>query len=133
MVRKGLADYLLLSAAASEVIAFSFLPNAALDRADLSGVDLRIHVHGPYAFSGFVANSGKSWVTLPSYASSVNRSVQVSVDDASFGSALPARIDSSSWSVAIATPAVGRHTIYARSSQGFDTSATASQSFTVTK
>jgi hypothetical protein len=114
-------------------VAFSFLPNAALDKADLSGVDLRVHVHGPYAFSGFVANSGKSFVGLPSYAASLNRSVQVSLDDAGFASPVPARIDGATWSVALATPAVGKHTLYARSSQGFDTSAAASQTFTVTK
>ena len=46
-----------------------------------------------------------------------------------------ARLDASgtSWSVAIPTPAVGKHTIYAESTQGFDTSAPASQTFTVTK
>jgi hypothetical protein len=114
-------------------VSFSFLPNAALDKADLSGVDLRIHVHGPYAFSGFVADSGKSLVTLPAYSASLNRSVEVSVDDAGFASPIPARIDGSSWSNAIPTPAVGRHTIYARSSQGFDTSAVASSTFTMTK
>ena len=114
---------------------FTIQPNAALDKADLSGVDLRVHVHGPYAFSGFIGNSGKSLVTLPSYAASVSKAVQISIDDPSFGNAVPARLDASgaSWSVAIATPPVGRHTIYARSTQGFDTSASVAQNFTVTK
>jgi hypothetical protein len=116
-------------------VAFTIQPNGALDRTDLSSVDLRVHVHGPYAFSGFIGNSGKSFVTFPSYSAILTRSVQVSVDDPTFASAIPARIDGSgtSWSVAIPTPALGKHTIYAESTQGFDTSAPASQSFTVTK
>jgi hypothetical protein len=114
---------------------FKIQPNVALNKADLSGVDLRVHVHGPYAFSGFIGNSGKSLVTLPSYAASLSEAVQVSVDDPSFANAVPARIEASgaNWSVAIATPPVGRHVIYARSTQGFDTSASATQNFTVTK
>ncbi|MGZ4419555.1 MAG: hypothetical protein ACXVRV_15475 [Gaiellaceae bacterium] len=116
-------------------VSFTIQPNAAVDTADLSGVDLRVHVHGPYAFSGFIGNSGKSLVTLPSYAASVSRAVQVSLDDPSFANAIPARLDASvaSWSLAIATPPVGKHTIYARSTQGFETSASTAQSFTVTK
>jgi hypothetical protein len=46
---------------------------------------------------------------------------------------VPARLDGSSWSVAVATPAVGKHTVYARSTQGYDASSTASSTFTVTK
>jgi len=46
---------------------------------------------------------------------------------------VPARLDGSTWSVAIATPAIGQHTIYSRSTQGFDTSPAASTTFTVTK
>jgi hypothetical protein len=116
-------------------VAFTIQPNGALDKADLSGVDLRIHVHGPYAFSGFVGNSGKSFTTLPSYAASVSRSVQVALDDPSLANAVAARIDGSgaSWSLALATPAVGKHTLYAQSRQGFASSATVAQPFTVTK
>jgi hypothetical protein len=116
-------------------IAFTIQPDAALAGADLSGVDLRVHVHGPYAFSGFIGNSGKSWTTLPSYAASVDRSVQVSVDDPTFGAPVTARIDPSgaSWSVAVPTPATGKHTIYAESTQGFDTSAPVSVGFNVKK
>ena len=114
-------------------VAFTIQPNAGLGGADLQGVDLRVHIHGPQIYSGFIGLSGKSWVDLPSYAASVNRAVQISVDDASFGSPIPARLSSSgsSWSVAIPTPAVGRHTIYAESTQGFDTSAPAVTTFTV--
>jgi hypothetical protein len=114
-------------------VAFTIVPNAALAGADLQGVDLRVHIHGPQIYSGFVNNSGKSWVRLPSYAASVNRSVTVSVDDPIFANAVSARIDESgsTWSVAIPTPAVGKHTLYARATQGFDTSAPATSAFTV--
>ena len=44
---------------------------------------------------------------------------------------MPARLSGSTWSVAIPTPAVGRHTIYARAAQGFDSSAPASTTITV--
>src|SRR6202008_4435686 len=38
-------------------VAFSIQPNGALDQADLSGIDLRVHVEGPFVFSGFIGNS----------------------------------------------------------------------------
>jgi len=119
--------------AADYPVAFTIQPNPALAGHDLSGIDLRVHVHGPFVFSGFIGNSGKSWTDVPSYAASVNQAVQVSLDDASFSSPIPARISGSSWSVAIPTPAVGKHTLYAESTQGFDTSAPASTTFTVKK
>ena len=63
-----------------------------------------------------------------------NQSVEVSVDDPTFANAGPgAPRPARRWSVAVPTPAVGTHTIYARSTQGFDTGAAASQPFTVTK
>jgi len=37
------------------------------------------------------------------------------------------------WSVAIPTPSIGKHTIYAASTQGFSTSAPTSVTFNVTK
>jgi hypothetical protein len=114
-------------------VAFTVHSNGALDRADLSGIDMRVHVEGPYAFSGFIGNSGKSWVDVPSWSASFAQSVQVSLDDPSFASPVPARLDGTSWSVAVPTPATGAHTVYARATQGFDTGASASQTFTVTK
>ena len=65
----------------------------------------------------------------------MNRSVNISVDDPTFSSPIPARLDSSgtTWSVAIPTPAAGKHTIYAESTQGFDTSTPATTNFTVKK
>jgi hypothetical protein len=114
-------------------VAFTVRSNGALDRADLSGIDLRVHVEGPFAFSGFVGDSGKSWADVPSWSASYGRSVQVSLDDTSFATAVTARLDGTSWSVAVPTPATGGHTVYARATQGFDTGAVTAQAFTVTK
>ncbi|HET7128918.1 MAG TPA: hypothetical protein VFJ93_07580 [Gaiellaceae bacterium] len=114
-------------------VAFTIQPNGALDRAGLSGLDLRVHVEGPYAFSGFIGNSGKSFTDVPSWSASFDRSVDVSVDDPTFANAVPARLSGTTWSVAVPTPTVGSHTVYARATQGFDTGAAASRSFTVTK
>jgi hypothetical protein len=114
-------------------VPFTIHSDATLGGADLQGLDLRVHIHGPSVDAGFVGLSGKSWVDVPSYAASVNKSVQVSLDDPSFTQPVAARVDSSgsSWSVAIPSPAAGKHTIYAESSQGFDVSAPASTTFTV--
>jgi hypothetical protein len=114
-------------------VAFAIQPNGALDRADLSGLDLRVHVEGPYAFSGFIGNSGKSWTDVPAWSASFNQAVQVSLDDPSFTNAVAARLSGTTWSVALPTPALGNHIVYAESTQGFDTGAAASRSFTVTK
>jgi hypothetical protein len=114
-------------------VGFTIQPNGVLDRADLSGLDLRVHVEGPYAFSGFIGNSGKSWTDVPAWSASFNQAVQVSLDDPSFTNAVAARLSGTTWSVALPTPAVGAHTVYAESTQGFDTGAAASRSFTVTK
>jgi hypothetical protein len=116
-------------------IPFTIPANGALDGSDVQALDLRVLVHGPNVYSGFISLSGNSYVDLPSYSASVHKSVEISVDDPSFASPVPARIDASGtgWSVAIPTPAIGKHTIYARAKQGFDTSASAAQAFTVTK
>jgi hypothetical protein len=114
-------------------VPFTIQPTGTLDRADLSGIDLRVHVEGPFVFSGFIANSGKSWVDVPSWTASFGTSVEVSVDDPSFASSVPARLSGTSWSLAIPTPSVGKHVVYARGTQGFETGAAASQSFTVTR
>lgn len=116
-------------------VPFSIQPNATLNGSDLQALDLRVHIHGPNIYSGFISLNGNSYADVPSYTASINRSVQVSVDDSSFSNPVPARIASSgtSWSVAIATPAVGKHTIYAKSAQGFTTSAPAAVNFNVTK
>jgi hypothetical protein len=120
---------------ASTPVPFSVQPDSSLDGSDLQALDLRVLVHGPNVYSGFINLNGNSYANVPSYAASVDKSVQVSLDDSTFANAVPARIDSNgaSWSVAIPTPAVGKHTLYARSTQGFDTSAPTSVAFSVTK
>jgi len=114
-------------------VPFTIQPNLSLDGSDVQALDLRVQIHGPNVYSGFVSLNGASYVDMPSHAASVNESVSVSIDDPTFANAVPARLDGSSWTVAVATPAVGTHTVYARSTQGYDTSSTASSTFTVTK
>jgi hypothetical protein len=117
----------------STPVPFTIAPNTALDGADIQALDLRVTIHGPNVYSGFVALSGASYLNLPGYSASVNRSVEISVDDPTFANPTPARISGTNWSVAIPTPAVGKHTIYAESTQGYSTSAPASVTFSVTK
>lgn len=115
----------------STPVPFSIQPDASLDGADIQALDLRVLVHGPNVYSGFVALSGASYVDVPSYAASVNEKVEVSLDDASFANAVPARIDGTTWSVAVPSPTAGTHTVYVRATQGYDTPATASSTFRV--
>jgi hypothetical protein len=121
--------------ASDNFVNFTITPNAQLDKVDVAGIDLRLHLHGPYAFSGFVATNGASFVNVPSYTASVNRSVLLSLDDSTFASPIPVAINSAGngWSVVIPTPAVGKHTLYVESTQGFDSSAVVARHFTVTK
>ncbi|MGN6799119.1 MAG: hypothetical protein ACTHKS_13350 [Gaiellaceae bacterium] len=114
-------------------VAFTMQPDASLAGADLQGLDLRVHIHGPALDAGFIGLSGKSSVDVPSFTASVNRSVDVSLDDPTFANAVAGRLSGTTWSVAVPTPAVGAHTVYVRATQGFDTGATTSRSFTVTK
>ena len=119
--------------ASDTAVPFTIQPSSSLAGADLQGLDLRVHVHGPSIDAGFIGLSGKSWTDVPAFTASVNKSVSISVDDPTFANPVPARLDASgtSWSVAIPTPAVGKHTICAESTQGFDTSAPAATTFTV--
>jgi hypothetical protein len=121
--------------ASDNLVNFTITPNAALDQKDLSGVDLRLHLHGPYVFSGFVATNGLSFVNIPSDSASTHKAVLLSLDDPTFASPIPVAISTSgdSWSVVIPTPAVGKHTLYAESVQGFDTSSVTARHFTVTR
>jgi hypothetical protein len=116
-------------------VPFSITPDPGLAGSDVQALDLRLRIHGPNVYSGFVSLSGNSYADLGSFAASVNESVQVSLDDPTFQNPIPARIDGggSTWSLALPTPGIGSHTLYARSLQGFDTSTTASISFKVTK
>jgi hypothetical protein len=118
---------------AATAVPFTIPGNSSLDGCDVQALDLRVNIHGPNVYSGFMALSGASYVNLPSHAASTNEGVQVSVDDPSFSSAVPARLSGTSWSVAIPTPAVGKHTIYAMSTQGYNSSAPTQTIVTVTR
>ena len=118
---------------ASTPVPFTIAPNVSLDGSDIQALDLRVTIHGPNVYSGFVALSGASWMNMPSYAASVNEGVEISVDDPTFSNPTPARVSGSTWSVAIPTPSIGKHTIYAQATQGYDTSAPTSVNFSVTK
>ena len=118
---------------ASTPVPFTIQPNVSLDGSDLQALDLRVRIHGPNVYSGFIALSGTSWVDVPSYAASVNKGVEISVDDPTFANAVPARLSGTSWTVAVPTPSIGKHTVYAESTQGYSTSAPTSVTFNVTK
>jgi hypothetical protein len=118
---------------ASTPVPFTIPANSSFAGADVQALDLRVTIEGPNVYSGFMALSGASYVDMPSYAASVNKSVLVSVDDPTFANAVSARLSGSTWSVAVPTPAVGKHTIYAESTQGYTSSAATSVVFTVTK
>jgi hypothetical protein len=117
------------------LINFTIRPDATLDKKDLSGIDLRLHLHGPYAFSGFIATNGASFANVPGYTASVNRAVLLSLDDPTFATTIPVAINSSNdgWSVVISTPAVGNHTLYVQSVQGFDASSVVARHYTDNK
>ncbi|HEX5449594.1 MAG TPA: hypothetical protein VFW85_06010 [Gaiellaceae bacterium] len=132
-IGSGSGSALLDPTGTSTPVPFTISPNMALDGSDVQALDLRVTIHGPNVYSGFVALSGASYVDVPSYTASVNKSVSISLDDPTFSSPIPARVSGSTWSVAIPTPAVGKHTIYAESTQGFDTSSPASTTYTVKK
>jgi hypothetical protein len=117
--------------ASSSPVPFTITPDKTYAGADVQAMDLRVLVKGPFVYSGFIALSGASYVDVPSFAASVNKAVQVSVDDPTFANPVPARLSGSTWSVAIPTPAAGKHTIYAESTQGYDTSAPTSTTITV--
>jgi hypothetical protein len=127
------ASALLDPTGASTPVPFSIQPNASLDGSDVQALDLRVNIHGPNVYSGFVALSGASWVDLPSYAASTNKAVEVSVDDPTFSNPVPARLSGTNWSVAIPTPSVGKHTLYAESTQGYSTSAPTTVTVNVTR
>jgi hypothetical protein len=116
-------------------VEFHITPTAALEQASLSGIDLNVYIHGAYSDSGYIGNSGKSWLTVPGWSASPDRTVEVSVDDPAFGSPVAATLNGSAngYSTSVPMPAVGRHTVYARATQGYDVSAVASSAFTVKK
>jgi hypothetical protein len=117
----------------STPVPFTIPANAALSGSDIQALDLRVTIHGPNVYSGFVALSGASFVNLPSYTASVSKGVEISVDDPTFANPTVAQVTGGTWRTTIATPSVGKHTIYAESTQGYSTSAPASVTFSVTK
>lgn len=114
-------------------VAFHVTPTAALNKVSLSGIDVNVYIHGAYSDSGYIGNSGASFLDVPSFSASPDRSVQVSIDDPSFANPITATLNSaaSGYGTTVATPAVGTHTVYARAAQGYDTSSVASSTFTV--
>lgn len=129
----GTGSAILDPTGASTPVPFTIPANTSLDGSDVQALDLRVNISGPNVYSGFITLSGASWVDVPSYAASVNKSVEVSVDDPTFSNPTTARLSGTTWSVAIPTPSVGKHTIYAESTQGFTTSAPTSVTINVTK
>jgi hypothetical protein len=116
-------------------VPFSITPDASLDGANLSGLDLHLNESGPYVGSGYVGLSGKSYLTVAGHPPANVRAVQLSLDDASFSNPIAATLNSSftGYTASVATPAVGKHTLYARATQNGTTSAVASSAFKVTK
>jgi hypothetical protein len=59
--------------------------------------------------------------------------VQVSIDDPTFENPVAATLNdtATAYSTAVPTPPLGKHTVYARARQGFDTSTVASAAITV--
>jgi hypothetical protein len=128
------SETVLVTPAASDYpVTFHVTPNATLEKALISGIDLNVYIHGAYADSGYIGNSGKSFLTVGSFSASPDRAVQISMDDPSFTNPVATTLDSSAtaFSTTVPTPAIGKHTVYARGIQGFDTSPVASSTFTV--
>jgi len=117
--------------ATSTPVPFSIPANSSLDGSDIQALDLRVHIHGPNVYSGFMALSGASYLDLPTYAASTHQSVSITVDGQS---TYPARLSGSTWSVAIPTPTpTGKHSISAQATQGYTTSAQTVITINVTK
>ena len=57
-------------------VQFTITPASSLAGADLQALDLRVHIHGPNIDAGYIGLSGKSYVDVPSFSASVNRSVE---------------------------------------------------------
>jgi hypothetical protein len=112
---------------------FHITPDPSLEKAVVSGLDLNVYLHGAYSDSGYIGNSGASYLTVGGYTAAPDRSVQVSVDDPTFANPMAASLNSSldafKLNLQTAPLTVGRHTIYVRAVQGLNTSPTASTWF----
>jgi hypothetical protein len=112
---------------------FEITPDPSLAKKDVTALNLNVYIHGTYAFSGFIGNSGKSYMTLPTYSASFARSVKLSIDDQNFRNPIKTKLSRlTSWSATVKTPDKGDHTLYAQAIQGATSSDTASVHFTVT-
>ena len=112
-------------------VPFSIPANSSLDGSDIQAIDLRVHIHGPNVYSGFMALSGASYVKVPSYAASVHRSVLVGIDSQP---PVEARLSGSTWSIALPTPTTtGRHYIRAQATQGYSSPGQTISTINVTK
>ncbi len=123
-------------AASDYPVSFTITPTAQLDKVDLSGIDLNVYIHGAYSDSGYIGNSGASYMTVPAWTASFDRSVLLSVDDPTFSAPTTTTPDSAyaGWYTAAPTPqTLGKHTLYVEAVQGFSTSAATTRTFNVTK
>ena len=97
---------------------------ASLAGADLQGLDLRVHIHGPDARQRLRrACPASRGSTCRRFAASVNQVGRTSRSTTRRSrTPVPARLDAAARPGASRSrrPAVGKHTIYARSTQGFD-------------
>ena len=63
------SETVLVTPAASDYpVTFHVTPNATLEKALISGIDLNVYIHGAYADSGYIGNSGKSFLTVGSFS-----------------------------------------------------------------
>jgi hypothetical protein len=121
--------------ATDTAVPFTITLPSGLDGSTVGAIALDVRYSGAYAGSGYTLLSGKSYVNIPTISASSSRVVQVSVDDSSFANPVAATVSSSfdGYTVTVPTPAVGKHTVYVRATQGSATSAVASSAFTVKK
>ena len=130
------AETVTLDPTASETLVdFTITPDPALGSATMGAIALNVRFEGPYAGGAFISLSGKSYLTVPTVSASTGKAVQVTLDDPSFAQPLAATLNQSAtgWTLTVPTPAVGTHTIYARSVQGSAVSSAATRTFTVKK
>jgi len=112
---------------------FTISPAASLGGADLQGLDLRHPHHGPSIDGGFIGPvRGRRGPTIPSFAASVNRAVQISIEsDVSHTRWQPGSSPPAPPGASPSRPLPPGSTDLCRSTQGFNTSAPATTTFTV--
>lgn len=134
VVGTGSENVLVTPAQSDYPVTFHITPTRDLEGATISGLDLNVYPHGAYSDSGYIGISGKSFVNVPGYSVSPNRSVQISIDDPGFGSPVAATLAGDGhYTASVPMPAVGNHTIYSRAAQGFAYSTVKTMPFGVTQ